>query len=57
MPATCVPDRPQLWTSDWFAQQGLYRLRGTDPLPGSRGVVTTKKIIGKPARGKTARTD
>ncbi|MCK7498822.1 MAG: reverse transcriptase domain-containing protein [Comamonadaceae bacterium] len=32
--ATCEPDKPERWDREYFENLGLYRLRGTDPLPG-----------------------
>ncbi len=30
---TCAPDKPQIWTEDWFNGHGLHRLRGTIRYP------------------------
>ena len=45
------PGQWQVWTREWFEAHGLYRLRGTNPLSGTR-VVTIRKTIGKPCAGK-----
>jgi RNA-directed DNA polymerase len=45
------PGQWRIWTREWFETHGLYRLRGTNALSGTR-VVTTRKTIGEPCAGK-----